>query len=329
MKKFKTSFSLALVVFLAFYLFAIVKGAENPYAKIFSKNERNDVAENNIENTKNTENTENTSENNTEEDNKAEQMIDDEFFFLLFGTDSHNIDESKGHRSDTMILTKVNFKTGEVRMINLPRDTRVPVAGHGLTKLNHAHSYGGTQLLMQTIRKAFNINLDYFVKVDYTLVKNIVDAIGGVKFNVPFNMNYYDPTDKPPLKINIKAGEQVLDGDNAVKFLRYRGNQGDVDRIPRQQAFIKAFMEQALSLKNIGKLPKIFTELKSNIRTNFGEKQVLEAIVSLPKLDLNNISMGMIPGNAPTINGQSYWVYDKNATQKLFEENFGEYLNAK
>lgn len=323
MKKFKTSFVLSLIVFLAFYLYAIVMGAKNPYENLFSKNKTEEINKEESPEDTNT----SAKEENFEEDNKIEPMIDDEFFFLLFGTDSHNIDESKGHRSDTMILTKVNFKTGEVRMVNIPRDTRVPVDGYGLTKINHAHSYGGTTLLMQTIRKTFNIDLDYFVKVDYTLVQNIVDAIGGVKFNVPFNMNYYDPTDKPPLKINIKAGEQVLDGSNAVKFLRYRGNQGDVDRIPRQQEFIKAFLEQALSLKNIGKLPKIFTELKSNIRTNFGEKQVLEAIISLPKLDLNNMKMDMIPGNAPTINGTSFWVFDKNKTQQMLQENFGDYTN--
>lgn len=322
MKKFKNSFIIAFVVFLAFYLYAIMSESKNPYKELYSK----DTETTEVETIQPKE--EPDSKLDFEEEKKVEPMIDDEFFFLLFGTDSHNIDESKGHRSDTMILTKVNFKTGEIRMVNIPRDTRVPVDGYGLTKINHAHSYGGTKLLMQTVRKTFDLNLDFFVKVDYTLVQNIVDAIGGVKFNVPFDMNYYDPTDKPPLRINIKAGEQVLNGENAVKFLRYRGNQGDVDRIPRQQAFIKAFMEQALSLKNIGKLPKIFTELKSNIRTNFGEKQILEAVISLAKLDLNNLKMEMIPGNAPTINGTSYWVYDKAATQQMLQDNFGDYINA-
>lgn len=324
MKKFKQAFTLAFVVFLAFYLFAIVKGAKNPYENLFSKDKSK--GETNIVN-----------ENKGQDDDKKEveepeeepqQMIDDEFMFVMFGTDSHDIDVSKGYRSDTIILTKVNFKTGEVRMVNIPRDTRVNIPGHGLTKINAAHSYGGPNLLMKTIQDNFGINVDYYVKVDYTLVENFVDAIGGVDYNVPYDLIYTDPADKPPLVINIKAGMQHINGKDAVKVLRYRGNTSDIDRINRQQEFLKVVMDQALSLKNIGRLPKIFTSIKSNLRTNFGEKQILEAIVSLPKVDMNNLEMSMIPGEGKYVAGESFWIYYEKNTKDLLKENFGDYMNA-
>lgn len=324
MKKFKQAFTLAFVVFLAFYLFAIVKGAKNPYENLFSKDKSK--GETNI-----------VDENKGQDDDKKEveepeeepqQMIDDEFMFVMFGTDSHDIDVSKGYRSDTIILTKVNFKTGEVRMVNIPRDTRVNIPGHGLTKINAAHSYGGPNLLMKTIQDNFGLNVDYYVKVDYTLVENFVDAIGGVDYNVPYDLIYTDPTDKPPLVINIKAGMQHIDGKDAVKVLRYRGNTSDIDRINRQQEFLKVVMDQALSLKNIGRLPKIFSSIKSNLRTNFGEKQILEAIVSLPKVDMNNLEMSMIPGEGKYVAGESFWIYYENNTKDLLKENFGDYMNA-
>lgn len=325
MKRFKQAFTLAFVVFLAFYLFAIVKGAKNPYENLFSKDkskgETNIVDENKGDD-------DNNKGNEEEPEPELEQMIDDEFMFVMFGTDSHDIDVSKGYRSDTIILTKVNFKTGEVRMVNIPRDTRVNIPGYGLTKINAAHSYGGPNLLMKTIQDNFGINVDYYVKVDYTLVENFVDAIGGVDYNVPYDLIYTDPTDKPPLVINIKAGMQHINGKDAVGVLRYRAHTSDIDRINRQQEFLKVVMDQALSLKNIGRLPKIFTSIKSNLRTNFGEKQILEAIVSLPKVDMNNLEMSMIPGEGKYVAGESFWIYYENNTKDLLKENFGDYMNA-
>ncbi|MDD7761598.1 MAG: LCP family protein [Firmicutes bacterium] len=325
MKKFKIAFTVAFIVFAAFYLFAIVKDAKNPFENIFSNKKIEENEEEKIDDLPK-------KDENFEEGNKVAQLTDDEYFFLLFGTDSHDVNIDTGYRSDTMILTKVNFKTGAITMMNFPRDSRVAIPGKGLKKLNAAKAFGGTTLMIKTFRDAFNIDLDYFVEVDYTLVENLIDAIGGVPFNVPRDMNYYDPTDKPPLRINIKAGQQVLNGHDAVGVWRWRKNSdgsgymgGDIERIGVQQELMKAVMNQVLKIENIARLPKIFSELKSNIKTNFSEKQVLQAIISASKLDLNNISMNTLPGEGKYIGTESFYVIYENQANEMIDNLFGEY----
>ncbi len=139
----------------------------------------------------------------------------------MMGVDAKDVRQSKGTRTDTMMLMKVNFETGKIDLLSLPRDTRVLVRGKE-DKLNHAHAYGGTSLTMATVREFLNIDLDYYVKVDYKAVKAIVEAIGGVEIDVPQRMRYSDPTADPPLNINLYPGLQVLDGEGAHDFLRYR-----------------------------------------------------------------------------------------------------------
>ncbi|HAE91799.1 MAG TPA: LytR family transcriptional regulator [Tissierella sp.] len=262
------------------------------------------------------------------EDNKIEKRVENEILFLMMGVDANGTGEYKNIRTDTMMLFKVNFQNGEINLLSIPRDTRVLVKGKK-DKINHAHSYGGPELTMKTLRDFLNLDIDYYVKVDYRAVMEIVDAIGGVEIDVPQRMKYDDTTPGiPPLHINLKKGLQKLDGKKAHDFLRYRKGyaEGDIGRIKAQQMFMKELIKQTLKPKNIIKLPKFIETYYDYVETNIPFKVIAKGALSATKIDLENMTTNTIPGEGQRISGADYWIYYKEETKKLVEEMFGDYL---
>ncbi|TCU77427.1 LytR family transcriptional attenuator [Tissierella praeacuta] len=268
------------------------------------------------------------------EDNKIEKRVENEILFLMMGVDANGTGEYKNIRTDTMMLFKVNFQNGEINLLSIPRDTRVLVKGKK-DKINHAHSYGGSELTMRTVRDFLNLDIDYYVKVDYNAVMKIVDAIGGVEIDVPFDMKYKDNTPGyPPLNINIKKGLRVLDGKNAHDFLRWRKNnsrtvqypEGDVGRIKAQQMFMRELIKQTLKPKNIIKIPFLVETYINNVETNIPTKEILKGAKLASKIDIDSIKTDIIPGGGKTIRGTSYFIYDEAETEELVRSIFKDYL---
>lgn len=250
----------------------------------------------------------------------------DELLFLLMGIDGNDVSKSKGTRTDTMILVKTNFKDGSINMFSIPRDTRVFVKGKE-DKINHAHAFGGPELSIRTVREFLNIDLEYFVKVDYQVVKGIVEAIDGIELDVPVRMRYSDPTAKPPLNIDIQPGLQILDGQNAHDFLRFRRYpNGDIGRVEAQQYFMKELVKQTVRPKNIFKIPTLIEEYYKNVETNIPLTTMLRGAASANKIDMENMTTLMVPGTAKTINGISYYIYEEAETKEMVEETYKEYL---
>lgn len=264
-----------------------------------------------------------------EEDTK----VKNEILFLMMGVDAENVKKSKGTRTDTMMLTRVNFETGEISILSIPRDTRLSINGK-LDKVNAAHAFGGPDLTLKTISDFLAIDLEYYVKVDYQIVQDVVNAIGGVEIDVPLNMKYNDPTADPPLKIDIKKGLQVLDGKNAHDFLRWRHNNsytvgypdGDVGRIQAQQYFVKELVKQTLKAKNILKIPTLIKTYYENVETNIPLTLMLKGAASAAKIDTENMKTGTVPGSGQYVGNISYYIYDREQTNLMVEEMFGNYL---
>ncbi|WP_313758217.1 LCP family protein [Tissierella sp.] len=306
-KKFVLSFVLSFIFFAVAFTFV--------GEKIFSKSDSFATIDENIS-------------GELDEENKVEPKVKDEILFLMMGVDAEDVKKSKGTRTDTMMLFKVNFETGEINLLSIPRDTRVLVRGKK-DKINHAHAYGGPELTMKTLRDFLNLDIDYYVKVDYRAVMEIVDAIGGVEIDVPQRMKYDDTTPGiPPLHINLKKGLQTLDGKKAHDFLRYRKGyaEGDIGRIKAQQMFMKELIKQTLKPKNIIKLPKFVETYYDYVETNIPFKVIAKGALSATKIDLENMTTNTIPGEGQRISGADYWIYYKEETKKVVEEMFGDYL---
>ena len=270
--------------------------------------------------------------NELEEDEEEikDQLVKNEILFLMAGVDATDVKKSKGTRTDTMMLIKVNFDNGQTNLLSIPRDTEVLIKDK-MDKINHAHSNGGIELTMETLRNFLNLDVDYYVKVDYQIVQDLVDAIGGVEIDVPRNMQYKEmsPT-APPLNIDIKKGLQVLDGKNAHDFVRWRNNNdktrgytmGDIGRIEAQQYFMKELIKQTLKPKNIFKLPKLAETYFKNVETNIPKNIILKSAMSANKVDVENMKMATVPGEF----AGTYWRYDREETDRIVKEMFGEYL---
>lgn len=270
---------------------------------------------------------------NIEKGNEIERVNIDEVLFLLVGVDTSDVnkievkkDGSTGIRSDTMILCRVNFQDGSIKMMSLPRDSRVHVRGY-LDKLNHAHSYGGMKLLMKTVRDFTNLDVDYYVRVDYRAVEKLVDAIGGVELEITRPMEYHDTTKGNELHISFQPGVQTLDGEDAIRFLRFRRYpDGDIDRVKAQQYFLTEMIKQTLEPRNILKLPKILDVYSKYIDTNMGADLVYSGISMAGKLDKENIESTTLPGEFLELDEISYWKVYEPGMKKEIEEYFGDYL---
>lgn len=255
----------------------------------------------------------------------AESKIDGEILVLFLGVDSDDLMAETGNRTDTMILGKADFDTGKIEMLSIPRDTRVIVNGRE-DKINHAHSYGGTNLAIQTVEDFLNLDIDYYVKVDFKGIQQIVDSIGGVEIEVKDRMYYSDPTATPPLLIDLQPGLQKLNGEQAHGFLRFRSySEGDLKRVENQQYFMKELAKQMLRPRNLLRLDKIIKVYYNYVDTNIPLSTMLKYGLQSTKLNVDEMRTETVPGSYATIGGGSYWIYDPYSTNQLVEEMFSPY----
>ncbi len=239
---------------------------------------------------------------------------------LILGVDAKDVKNSKGARSDTVMLATFDPKSKQVNVISIPRDTRVVIRGHkGMDKINHAHAYGGPDLSIKAVKDLLGVPVHYYVSVDYKALGKIVDDLGGVEVDVPMNMKYTDPTDNPPLKIDLKKGVQILDGDKAMQFVRFRKGYADQDlgRIRAQQTFLKALADKLLSPQTIVKLPKITKTFSSYVATDMPVSTITSYALKANGVSMDNIQMTTIPGQPKTVSGVSYYIPDTNKIQTM------------
>jgi LCP family protein required for cell wall assembly len=151
--------------------------------------------------------------------------------------------DAAGLRTDTIILVHVPSGGGQPAMISLPRDSYLPIPGHGHNKINAAYSLGGPKLLVQTIEQVTGVHIDGYVEIGFGGFASVVDSVGGVDICVARAMNDHYAG------INLKPGCQTLDGSNALGYVRARYSDplGDIGRVARQRQFLGAIMHKALS----------------------------------------------------------------------------------
>jgi len=249
---------------------------------------------------------------------------------LLLGvdtTDNGVRDTETNYRgnSDTMIVVTVNPKTNKTTMMSVPRDSMSQIWKSStnntrkIQKINAAYNVGNEESSVATTEKFLNIPIDYYVKVDFNSLKQIVNAVGGVDVKVPFSFSYGDTGEK---ESHFTKGKMHLNGKQALDYsrMRYEDPNGDYGRQLRQRQVITAIIKSAASAKTFTHYQKVLDSISSSMTTNlsFGDMQ---SVFFNYRRAAKNIDSDHVQGYGSMINGSSYEVIPtkelKRASNKL------------
>lgn len=262
------------------------------------------------------------------------------YTFLVAGRDTGG-----GGNTDTLMLATYDIPNQKLSVVSIPRDTMVNARHKGSNrKINGVWNLGlyyaekgstkkGIDYLKEAVGDLFGFTPDFYVIVNWEAFGRLVDAIGGVDFEVPFNMEYKDPTQD--LYINQAAGYRHLSGDDAMQVVRWRHNNtyssqyanGDLGRIGTQQALMKAIIKQCLQISNVTKInefAEIFTdEVETDLSVGnivaFAERAILGG------LDMENVTFTTLPVTGVYVKGTSYVQVNPEEMLVLVNEYFNPY----
>lgn len=239
--------------------------------------------------------------------------------------------------TDFIVLVQYNPNTREVSMLSIPRDTFVGSASVD-GKINSIYANKGVKGIRAKVEELTGIPVNYHVVFDASILKKIVNELGGVTVDVPINMNYDDPYQNPPLHIHLKKGVQLLSGSQAEHFVRFRKNNdgsgypnGDIGRIAAQQKFIRALVSEVLKGENIGKVKTLAQIVLDGTKTDVTMSVIEEYLGDLVTFKMDRMRMETLPGlgQYKSYNGltRSYYIVNEEEKEILIDELFKKSIN--
>ena len=214
------------------------------------------------------------------------------FRMLLIGTDAYTM-KAVG-RSDTMIVLQVNTLTGEIRMVSFLRDLYVQIPGHGRARLNAAYVYGGAELLKKTLSRSFGVSVDRTLAVNFSLMAELIDRIGGVTVDVSERerrqlnsiLKFYNTENgyKQKDQLLTESGEQTLTGKQALCYSRIRKIDSDFARTARQRKVIEAIYARVRELDPLA-LVQLVADTLSQVKTDLTLTDAVALVPVLMRLD--------------------------------------------
>ncbi|HIS12446.1 MAG TPA: LCP family protein [Candidatus Onthocola stercoravium] len=271
----------------------------------------------------------------------SDKTFDEPLTFLLMGVDSEKagLNANAAFNGDTLMLITFNPTTLTATMVSIPRDTYVPIAcnNNRYAKINSSAAYG-TSCVIDTVSNFLDVEIDYYVKINFKGVVELVDAIGGVEVDVEaptYNSDKYDGmmceqnSDRHfgSSLVCIEPGLQTLNGEQALAYARNRHMYigGDLDRIRHQQQVVEAIASKALQFSSITDLQNILNAISSNIATNMDTNTILsgynvvknmvsnviggEDLLNINKAYLETYSLPVyVPSMGYTTSAQGYYV---------------------
>jgi LCP family protein required for cell wall assembly len=226
--------------------------------------------------------------------------------FLVVGSDSRaglddldNFGAAGGARGDVIMLVRMDPASGEARMLSIPRDLWVSIPGHGDSKINAAYALGGPSLMVETIKASLNVEINHYVEIDFVGFQALVDEVGGVEIAFPFQARDVKSG------LDVAAGEQKLDGEQALAYARSRQYQelqggswvsvdaNDIGRTGRQQEVMRALIAELKSPSSITEAGDIATTLSQHTTI---DSALASASVASLFWDFRGILTGSIEG---------------------------------
>jgi len=246
-------------------------------------------------------------------DNSQQDIVN----IALFGVDQRY--EGENGRSDSIIILSIDYKDKKIKLSSIMRDTYVYIDGHGMTKLNHAYSYGGPALAIKTINSNFNLNIKEFATVDFEGFKSIIDSVGGIEMEIK---DYEIPSMS---EVGIySAGTYTLDGRQALAYsrIRHQGN-GDYERTDRQRRVLEQVFHKIES-GGVSKFTGIVASLIPYTETSLDSNQILNLGTSIFSNNITTMEQKRFPldsySEGKMINSIWYLVTDLDATTSQIHE---------
>lgn len=240
--------------------------------------------------------------------------------------------------TDTIMVAKYSPSTGNAALLSIPRDSFVgsnPNTATASDKINSKYQIS-PQRTIDAVNELTGLNLKYYITVDTKALRDLVDAIGGVYFDVPIKMDYDDSSQD--LYIHLEPGYQLLDGQKAEWLVRFRHNNNgtsysyeygdnDLGRMRTQREFLMAVAKQTLKLENITKVNDILNVIEQEVETNIDFDTMMEYAPALLNINADNIQTNMLPGTPQYCNGVAVYLVDKDEAKDVVNELFLTSLN--
>ncbi len=232
---------------------------------------------------------------------------------LFLGLDTR--DGDLDGRTDAMVLATFNPDDPSIKMVNIPRDTLVPIPGRQAEdKINHAHAYGGVDLTVDTVENLFQIPVDYYVSLNFDAFMEIIDALNGVTVDSP--MAFEETDNQTYGTIQIEEGEQTLDGEEALAYVRMRKSdpQGDIGRGERQKEVMASIVDEMASFNSITNFNSLLNAIGNNLYTNVAFNDMVDMHAYASELD--NIESFGYDGEGVMQDGVYYYQPDEFSLEK-------------
>ncbi|UII55631.1 LCP family protein [Cytobacillus spongiae] len=244
----------------------------------------------------------------------------DNISILMIGVDDSDTRAEVNSRSDALMVATFNKKAKSVKLLSIPRDSLVYIPSEDIEdKINHAHAFGGPASTIETVEELLEIPIDYYVKVNFNAFIDIVDALDGIKVEVPYAINEFDSKDNRNA-ISLQPGLQVLDGEEALALARTRHQDNDIMRGERQQEILKAIVDKAISANSITKYADVIDAIGENMQTDLSFSQMksfFDYATAGSSLQIDSIK----------IDGEDLWIDNGNNRSyyyQLDEESISE-----
>ena len=263
----------------------------------------------------------------TEEEEEVESVEgrkDGVYTVLVFGEDTTS------GSTDTIMLVTLDTVNTTINCVSIPRDTMVNISS-STKKINSVYAVSGLEALEKQVANITGITPDAYIKIEWEAIGTLVDAIGGVYFDVPYDMDYDDPAQD--LSIHLSSGYQLLDGDKAMQLVRWRKNNdgsvsvGDVGRLEIQHDFLIAVAEQTLDVSNLANLDELVEIFNENVETDLTLGNLLWFANKLSSIDLDTgLNFFTLPGDTDGVyDGLSYVILYPDEVVEMMNTYFNPY----
>ena len=236
--------------------------------------------------------------------------------------------------TDTIMVAKYSPQNQQASLLSIPRDTfcgKSKASASASDKINAIYPISGPAKTMERVNELTGLNIKYYIVVDTKALRDLVDCIGGVYFDVPIKMDYDDSSQN--LAIHIEAGYQLLNGTQAEGVCRFRHNNNgtsypvsygdnDLGRMRTQREFIKETVKQTMKVSNITKIDDIMKIAQEEVETNIDWNVARDYIAAAVNFNTDNLKSEQLPGSTGYLNDVSFFFADETRTKQVVQSIF-------